>query len=52
MEKVATDIYTFAELRNEGFTYVDKTDALNTMASSEVGKLVVDAPPGLMLVIR
>ena len=38
MEKVATDIYTFAELRNEGFTYVDKTDALNAMASSEVGK--------------
>ena len=24
MEKIATDIYTFAELRNEGFTYVDK----------------------------
>ena len=25
MEKIATDIYTFAELRNEGFTYVVKT---------------------------
>ena len=39
MEKVATDIYTFAELRNNGFTYVDKTDILYSMASGEVGKL-------------
>ena len=45
MEKVATDIYTFAELRNEGFTYVDKTDALNAMASSEVGKQFFIARP-------
>ena len=25
MEKIATDIYTFSRLREEGFTYVDKT---------------------------
>ena len=37
MEKVATDIYTFSRLREEGFTYVDKTDALYAMASGEVG---------------
>ena len=24
MEKVATDIYTFSRLREDGFTYVDK----------------------------
>ena len=28
MEKVATDIYTFSRLREDGFTYVDKTEAL------------------------
>ena len=38
MEKIATDIYTFSELRKKGFTYVDKTDALYAMASGEVGK--------------
>ena len=37
MEKVATDIYTFSRLREEGFTYVDKTAALYAMASGEVG---------------
>ena len=37
MERVATDIFTFARLREEGFTYVDKTDALYAMASGEVG---------------
>ncbi|MBP5321089.1 MAG: AAA family ATPase [Kiritimatiellae bacterium] len=37
MEKVATDIYTFKRLREEGFTYVDKTDLLYTMASGETG---------------
>ena len=37
MEKIATDIYTFAELRTKGFTYVDKTDALYAMASGDVG---------------
>ena len=38
MERIATDIYTFSKLRNEGFTYVDKTDELYAMASGEAGK--------------
>ena len=37
MEKIATDIYSFQRLREEGFTYVDKTDILRTMASGETG---------------
>ena len=45
MEKIATDIYTFAELRNKGFTYVDKTDALYAMASGDVGKQFFIARP-------
>ena len=45
MEKVATDIYTFSELRDGGFTYVDKTDALYAMASGEVGKQFFIARP-------
>jgi len=45
MEKVATDIYTFSELRNGGFTYVDKTDALYAMASGDVGKQFFIARP-------
>ena len=45
MEKVATDIYTFAELRGGGFTYVDKTDSLYAMASGEVGKQFFIARP-------
>ena len=42
---MATDIYSFAELRNEGFTYVDKTRELYAMASGEVGKLFFIARP-------
>ena len=38
MEKIATDIYTFSEFWNGGFTYVDKTDLLYAMVSGEVGK--------------
>ena len=45
MEKVATDIYTFSELRGGGFTYVDKTDALHAMASGDVGKQFFIARP-------
>lgn len=45
MEKVATDIYTFSELRNNGFTYVDKSDALYSMASGESGKQFFIARP-------
>ncbi|MBQ3341233.1 MAG: ATP-binding protein [Kiritimatiellae bacterium] len=45
MEKVATDIYTFAELRNAGFTYVDKTDELYAMAHGDFGKQFFMARP-------
>ena len=45
MEKIATDIYTFAELRTKNFTYVDKTDALYAMASGDVGKQFFIARP-------
>ena len=45
MEKVATDIYTFSQLRKNGFTYVDKTDMLYLMASGEVGKQFFIARP-------
>ena len=45
MEKIATDIYTFSELRKNGFTYVDKTDALYAMASGESGKQFFIARP-------
>ena len=45
MEKVATDIYTFSRLREEGFTYVDKTEALYAMASGEAGAQFFIARP-------
>ena len=45
MEKVATDIYTFSRLREEGFTYVDKTEELYAMASGEVGSQFFMARP-------
>ncbi len=45
MEKIATDIYTFAKLRKNGFTYVDKTDVLYAMASGEVGNQFFIARP-------
>ena len=45
MEKVATDIYTFERLREEGFTYVDKTDSLYAMASGESGAQFFIARP-------
>ena len=38
MEKIATDIYSFSELRGEGFTYVDKTEELYTMVLGDSGK--------------
>lgn len=45
MEKVATDIYTFARLREEGFTYIDKTGILHEMASGESGAQFFIARP-------
>ena len=45
MEKVATDIYSFSRMREDGFTYVDKTDELYVMASGEVGAQFFMARP-------
>ena len=45
MERIATDIYTFSELRKKRFTYLDKTDALYAMVSGEVGKQFFIARP-------
>ena len=45
MEKIATDIYTFSRLREDGFTYVDKTDALYAMASGDAGAQFFIARP-------
>ena len=38
MEKAATDIYTFENLRNGGFAYVDKTAILKELADLSRGK--------------
>ena len=35
MEKAATDIYSFDNLRNNGYSYVDKTAILKQLASQE-----------------
>lgn len=37
MEKIATDIYTFSRLREDGFVYVDKTDTLSQKRITLVG---------------
>ena len=45
MEKVATDIYTFSRLREEGFVYVDKTEHLFALACGENGSQFFLARP-------
>ena len=45
MEKVATDIYSFRELRENGFTYVDKTAMLLPLADLSIGKQFFIARP-------
>ncbi len=45
MEKPATDIYTFEKLRNEGFTYVDKTAILMKLADMSRGSQFFIARP-------
>ena len=45
MEKIATDIYTFSRFREDGFTYVDKTESLFAMASGESGSQFFIARP-------
>ena len=45
MEKLATDIFTFEELINNGFTYVDKTDRLLPLVNMSIGKQFFIARP-------
>ena len=45
MEKIATDIYSFRELREKGFTYVDKTAMLLPLADMSIGKQFFIARP-------
>ena len=45
MEKISTDIYTFSELRKNGFTYVDKTAVLLPLVDMSVGKQFFIARP-------
>ena len=45
MEKIATDIYSFEELRKKGFTYVDKTDVLWPLVNESIGKQFFLARP-------
>ena len=44
MEKVATDIYAFSELRGHGFTYVDKTDLLYELCNDADQQLFISRP--------
>ena len=45
MEKPATDIYTFRELREKGFTYVDKTEIILPLVDNSIGKQFFIARP-------
>ena len=45
MEKIATDIYSFADIREGGFVYVDKTAILKTLADGSIGKQFFIARP-------
>ncbi len=45
MEKLATDIYTFANLVQDGFTYVDKTDRLWPLVNKSIGRQFFIARP-------
>ncbi len=45
MEKIATDTYSFADIRQGGFVYVDKTAILKTLADGSLGKQFFVARP-------
>ena len=45
MEKIATDIYSFRKLRENGFTYVDKTAMLLPLADMSIGTQFFIARP-------
>ncbi len=45
MEKIATDTYSFSDIREGGFVYVDKTAILKTLADGSLGKQFFVARP-------
>ena len=45
MEKAATDIYTFENLRKNGYTYIDKTAILKHLADDSRGRQFFIARP-------
>ena len=45
MEKIATDTYSFSDIRNGNFVYVDKTAILKTLADGSLGKQFFIARP-------
>jgi hypothetical protein len=45
MEKLATDIFTFEKLIENGFTYVDKTDRLLPLVDMSIGSQFFIARP-------
>jgi hypothetical protein len=45
MEKIATDTYSFADIRKGGFVYIDKTAILKLLADGSLGKQFFVARP-------
>ena len=45
MEKIATDTYSFVDIRKGGFVYVDKTAMLKSLADGSLGKQFFVARP-------
>ncbi len=45
MEKIATDTYSFSDIRQGGFVYVDKTAILKPLADGSIGKQFFIARP-------
>ena len=45
MERIATDTYSFVDLREGGFVYVDKTAVLKPLADGSIGKQFFIARP-------
>ena len=45
MERIATDTYSFADIRHGGFVYVDKTANMKTLADGSLGKQFFIARP-------
>ena len=45
MEKIATDTFSFADIRRDGFVYVDKTAILKPLADGSLGKQFFVARP-------